>query len=360
MNYTQSFIARAKSFMNDLLLAGGMIKNDKNTSGRTVNYIARNWKKEAETICNELLHKKFKFADVDNALSTIAKSSGRLATISLDNTRTFTVDNAEILADYIAWFCKHVNNIWDDTKIPPATMEQLKKYTIFGKALADAHLFKSTPEPETQQSNVNSKTGNPPKNDYKSRGPQSMNARGLIGTPGQKETLNGGNAYVYVCEFDKKGANFPYLFVDPITKKGDAGNNINHVIAGSANGYTDCRCYFATRAEADAFLAQFVKLYSAQARTTSTGTTVYDYGKYTGLCVKYARNMPGFYKVKTNCGDCYINAKMLNEEIEENLTEAKKEIPADVANKVEQAAKVYKTYDIYDIDVYEEAFNRYL
>ena len=64
--------------------------------------------------------------------------------------------------------------------------------------------------------------------------------------------------------FDKKGKNVPYLFVNPLEGKGDAGNNTNRVIAGSANGYTDCRCYFATRAEADAFLAKFVSKYGAK------------------------------------------------------------------------------------------------
>jgi hypothetical protein len=108
-NYTPGFIAKAKSFMNDLLLAGGVLKDDKNVSGRYINYIDQSCKNEAKIICDELLHKKFNFTAVDNALSTIANLS-RLTTISLDKNRLFAADSAKTLAEYIAWFCKKVNN----------------------------------------------------------------------------------------------------------------------------------------------------------------------------------------------------------------------------------------------------------
>ena len=360
--YTPTFIAHAKSFITDLLSAGGLTKANRANVDTIPNAIKIHGQDEAKTICDELRYKKFNFAAVDTALKALANWK-YLAPASTSGSRYFAAyGDASLLADYLAWFCKQVHFTWDDTTGDPATMQQLKEYSVFGKALAEAHCYKSDPTPAATTTSATAKgtASAQPKNPYKSTGPQSGNARGLIGTPGHKETVNAGGK-LYVCEFDKINRNVPSLFVAPLDAKGDAGNGVNKVMAGSANGYTDCTCYFATAAEADAFLLSFTQQYGATKEVAQDGTITYNYKKYTGLRVRTARNLPGFYKVKTTCGDAYINAKKLNEDAdEENLVEAADEpISTDVAKTVEDAAKNVKSYNIYDIDVYEEAFWRY-
>jgi hypothetical protein len=89
----------------------------------------------------------------------------------------------------------------------------------------------------------------------------------------------------------------------------------------------------------------------------------YSSQKYAGLRVRTARlNQNGYYKMGTDCGECYINAVKLNEGVDEGdeatLTEdAKKEADAE-AEIIKSKEKLPGKYNIMDIDVYSEAFDR--
>jgi len=135
---------------------------------------------------------------------------------------------------------------------------------------------------------------------------------------------------MFDVEYDKKGANVPYLFVNPLERKGDAGNNVNKVLEGSGNGYTDCACYFNTLAEADEFKKKYVELHGLTPRKLPNDEVVYDSGKYQGLHVGKGNLQPnGYFMVDTECGKCYIRANKLNEStevVEEELVEARKSV----------------------------------
>jgi hypothetical protein len=119
---------------------------------------------------------------------------------------------------------------------------------------------------------------------------------------------------MFDVEYEKKGANVPYLFVNPLERKGDAGNNINKVIEGSANAYTDCACYFNTLEDADEFMRKYVALHNLTPRKDKNDKVVYDSGKYVGLHVGKGNLQPnGYFIVETECGQCYIRAGKLNE-----------------------------------------------
>jgi hypothetical protein len=117
-------------------------------------------------------------------------------------------------------------------------------------------------------------TSGQPKNDYKSQGPQSSKARALIGTPGQKEHPTGDSGKIFTLEFDKKGANVPCLFIDPLGSKGADGSVTpasNKVLEGSAKGYTDCAACFNTVARRRRIHAELRQIAQSDAADGSDG-----------------------------------------------------------------------------------------
>ena len=289
-----------------------------------------------------------------------------------------------MLAKYIAAFCSSHGLLWDDinTNRTVQELEQYRTASILGKACFAFRCFlsqqvaaaapaptKTTNTASTGITNVGAANAGTqttgPKNDYKSSGPQSANARDLISKPGQKEYPSGiTDGKLIDLEFDQKGTNVPCLFIDPLGAKG-AFNTTNRVMEGSAKGYTDCAVYFNDFIEADNFLAAYVKKHSLTShKDPVTGLITWDSAKYTGLCAKTVRRNPnGYFKINTDCGPCYINAVKLNEGLQdepladEPLAEAKKDawhLPTE-----DEIKKSGGYYEIQNIDVYDEAFERY-
>jgi hypothetical protein len=358
----------AMGFLNDLFIAGGILdKADSKRADSVSNYIAERTASDAKVVCDEIKFRSFDFFNVDNALRVLSSSGWFWVKAQGATTGKYIKKPAPMLAKYIASFCKSCGIYWDDVNTNRTTNEMDQyRASVFGGALWDFDCFLSQNVSGANQSQTQATSGQP-KNDYKSQGPQSSKARALIGTPGQKEHPTGDSGKIFTLEFDKKGANVPCLFIDPLGSKGADGSVTpasNKVLEGSAKGYTDCAACFNTVADADAFMQNYVKLHNLTQQTDPTdGTVTYSSQKYAGLRVRTARlNQNGYYKMGTDCGECYINAVKLNEGVDEGdeatLTEdAKKEADAE-AEIIKSKEKLPGKYNIMDIDVYSEAFDR--
>lgn len=95
------------------------------------------------------------------------------------------------------------------------------------------------------------------------------------------------------------------------------------MLYGSSNDYTDCTCYFFTPNDANTFLANAYR-YKSQSLTV----------------VRAYPNKNGYFKVKTDCGDCYIVAQRLNEDISTSITP--EEVDKKIVDLRTRAAKVFE------------------
>ena len=101
----------------------------------------------------------------------------------------------------------------------------------------------------------------------------------------------------------------PTVHIKPLKAAGAAGNT-NKVFFGSANGYTDCTCYFDDVKDADAFLQKVITNLPANISNPHV--------------VKTKADSNGYFIVGTEYGDCAIAARNLNEALTEEtkITEA--------------------------------------
>ena len=367
---TSAQLENAKSFINDLFVAGGIVdpndtrqKNPQNWYGS----IVRSGKADAKIVCDEIIGRNFKLFDVDQALNRLS-GYGFPPNLAGNWTR-LTKKSPEVLADYLANFCASLQLYWDDVNTGKTQYEldNYKNNSIFGSALlkfgcylSQVNAAAANPQPATKTRAASAPSGpaGSAKADY-FKGRNSANARGLVGQAGAKVFFN--TSHMYDIEFDKTGSNVIFLYVNTLEKKGDAGGNVNKVLEGSANGWSDAAVYFDNNVDADKFLQAYVSKYSLTVSSTSANGVPMYVGvssKYTNLRVAATRvDKNGYFKVMTDCGECYIKALKLNEDVEEDETLAegrKKKISKDEADKVAEVAKEIKSYDVSNINVYEK------
>lgn len=177
---------------------------------------------------------------------------------------------------------------------------------------------------------------------YISAGPQSSNVSALVGNPGNKVYFSASHVYAIIA--DKTGKNTPSLFVHPVTnntykEKAVLVPGIAQPTAlfkfGSANGYTDCVCYFETHLDAATVCTAVSKVFTNYSNIRVVETTV---------------DKNGYYQVCAGLADgfttkCYVRAKKLNEEVLNDKTDLQ-----------EETAKHSDT--ITDIETYHEWINK--
>jgi len=344
----------AKGFLLDLFYCGGLIDaNDlalgSKVSDRRGGMDAHG--KEAQTICNEIQYRLFDFFEVDKALQAL-DGCKFIADPKLTGHWKYREGSVrqisrtpDKLAAMIADFCADNKIYWDDINTNK-TVNELEQYkqTMFGQApvregcfLSQASSTKASSASTTVRQPRTPKASNQgPMNNYKQSGPQSGNARGLIGQPGAKITASNIRVYAVVGDNTKstKGAS-AYALVNPLEAKGKSANdaNVNRVFVNSSHGYTDCVCYFETPQEADAFLQ-----------------------KCQGICPSFVANLRvakksadrnGYFRVETDFGPALILAQKLNELMEQKAEE--------VAAKKASEPK----YQITDIEAFDEALRKY-
>ena len=244
------------AWLNDVFFWGELTKDSKRPSSMTVNYYLMYGRRQdsagkaaAKNICDLIKFRSVdyqKFMATDEALITL---SDRAFIPNLHSTYAYdrqVSKHPNMLAKYIANFCAENKLYFDTSNNTSYEMDAITKTTI-GAALWDYMCFTSQ-EPairtsRTTGSGSSGVPGQPPQNNYKQSGPQSGNVRALIGQPNQK-VLIGGLWSFRIEGTNANSAKVPAtVHVKPLSKKGDA-NGVNKIFIGSANGYTDCACYW--------------------------------------------------------------------------------------------------------------------
>ena len=287
---------------------------------------------QAKIICDELLVHKFEFAKVDAALTDVAeqlddkfkqlsylyyniqKQPGFAAAMAslggLDAMRRLLSRKFDapqrILAEGLAKLCREQDIFWDDSRRSTYEMDEFTQHTVFGKALHDYYCFASQQDDADAILQNKGKprsgkaAGTPPANNFKATGPQSGNARGALGQPGQKFQLYSPIYCIEATNANTK-ASAVTAFIRPLDPIGSGANNANKVFVGTANGYGYCTCYFQDRQHADAFMGRInaspstVKSFQLQVRKKSAKSN-------------------GYFQIFTEFGDVYVSAAKLNED----------------------------------------------
>ena len=122
----------------------------------------------------------------------------------------------------------------------------------------------------------------------------------------------------YVQEKDYYGAYIRPVEADPRIQQKYVVNGTNRVIVGPSKGFGFCLCWFDSNEKADEFMVKIKQ----------SGINL---GKAVDLKVGKAKhaNPNGYFRVGTQCGECYISAEKLNEDLQEEVqpvNEATKEI----------------------------------
>lgn len=301
----------AKILMHDITVASGI--NSNNLRPTTPYSLTRTeYITAAQTICDELT--KRDFADIDNAIVMI--SNFRFIP-NYDGLGSYKSIKPAAIAKCIVYMAELLQLYWDDTIRTPFEVDEFKK-TLLGKAVYKyGRYISAIPAKKSRSTSGSAATktpGQPPKNSYKSSGPQSGNARdlrdpdGSAGTPGVKVTANG--PLIYKIIGDKIGQSTPNAFIKPLNPNGAAGST-NKVFIGSGKGYGECTCFFDDPNDAKNFLDAIIKSNRVPSNVANL------------RIVKSKADSNGYFLVGTEFGVCAIVASKLNEELvptEDELT----------------------------------------
>jgi hypothetical protein len=304
--------AAAKVFMHNVTVAGGI--NTKNLNSSSWPMTDSHFVTSAQEICTELVNRDF--ADIDNALKSVAQFRFHPNYTGSGKYKSFT---PEAVAKAVVYLAERVGLYWDDTIRTPYEIDEFKK-TLLGDAVYRYGRYISAIKDKTTRARATAAstgtsgaTASSSQSGYKQSGPQSGNARGLMGNPGEKVYADG--PISYRIEGDKLQSNTPRVFIKPLTASGAVGNT-NKVYISSGNGYTDCTCFFDDPTDAQNFLNKILpdvqKL--IQEKRAIAGIT--------NLHVAKVKSDPnGYFLVTTEYGPCAVSAKTLNEAITEALEE---------------------------------------
>lgn len=324
----------AKNFIHDLLVAAGQIKPCKvyiDDRGNSYSAPAKNYFDAAAAtgIVNELINRSC--SNINPEIDKIFYQGFYMFKPASGRYRArwsyTTVKTKQILASYLVHYALSEGLYWDDTIKSVYELELFEK-TYLGAAVKEMGAYLSNQAPvktkktTTKAAGTGSSKGGAPQNDYKSSGPQSGNVRDLKSS-GKVLASATGNWIFKIEGTNAKSAKVtPTAHIKPLKAAGAAGNT-NKVFFGSANGYTDCTCYFDDIKNADAFLQKV----SANLPANISNPHV----------VKTKADANGYFIVGTEYGDCAIAARKLNE----NFTES-----------TEQTEESYKPHDL-DTYIYD-------
>jgi len=331
---TDAQIPTAKAWLHDVFVWGHMISNPrrdipprdywymyggKNPAKRRV----QGDQEACELICKVIQYRQAetKFIKAaDKALEILAQCQFNPELHSTDIWK-HTSKSADMLAKYIAWYCTESHPTkkfyWSTDNTSSYELESIKNETILGKALWDAEAFTcqvpgSAKTSSSNTSNTSTSAGNPPKSNFKSRGPLSGVAVDLIGQPNQKISLSG-KLYCIVGK-DANGKTLDdCVFVRPveadqkIQQKYMVGNT-NKVLFGAAKGYGFCPCFFTSLDDAKNFYSKIN--FNNFKLNQKVDTITIEYKK---------AQANGYFQVGTEFGPVYISAEKLNESLQEDV-----------------------------------------
>ncbi len=256
---------------------------------------------------------------------------------ALDASRSWSTvtKKASMLAKYLAWFCAEYKFYWDDSAASTYEMAEINN-TIMGKTLKSFGGFASQHAPKAAKTSTASSgtptatprmPGQPPQNNFKSRGALSGVAVDLKSIPGQKEHLS--TPIYCVNGVDSNGtvledtAYIRPVEADPKSQAKYTINNTNKVLFGKAKGYGYCQVYFSSKQAADDFCMQLI----ASNPGVNPNVTLIK------VCQLKSALANGYFMIGTEFGTVYISASKLNESIQEAIQESTKDVKPGMSNK---------------------------
>ena len=302
---TQAGKEWAMSWFHELAVAGGYAASK---TGRTSSFDSV--APVATAVCVELTERNF--ANIDAELQ---KLSYYRFPMSLSTTKT-VYKKSEDLAKALVFAASRLGLYWDDTIHTPYEIDAFKltklgamvyKYGLLVSMVKPARAKKST---SSAPASAGSQAATQPQNTYKQSGGHKGEIRDHIGLNGSFEKVYANSPLIYKIEGESTTSktNIPTVFIKPITKGAEV-NGTNKVYFGSGNGYTDCTCFFDEQDDADNFLAAIIR--SGKVPVNISNLKV----------VKKYADKNGYFIVGTEFGQCAIQAKKLNEALEEDIAE---------------------------------------
>jgi hypothetical protein len=320
-------MGRARSLLLDLLIRTHLVPNSRSEtyanprSGYSLltPYFDKMASTLSRTIITSLLSRSFKFAEVDEAISSLTSRNFMFGDTPASTDCRWAAKNDKLIARYLAWTCAENKIYWNDLAYTEAERASMREKSIFAAALYEAECFVSQPsaKPKVARSKSAGKTGaagTGPKSDYKTAGPQSAFVAGLIGKPGEKVSVS--SSIIYCIVGDKAGTITPKAFIHPVENPGvgerakvnEAGLPI--VKFGAGNGYTDLAIFSENAEDMERIYAALVK----------DGKAI---SKYSGVHVAKTRNdSSGYFKVNTEFGPVLVKPTKLNEKLFTETLEA--------------------------------------
>jgi hypothetical protein len=309
--------AAAKAWMHDVLVLGGTLTQSQRKANDVYFKAYRNVPAtEAGNICAELVNRNF--ADIDKDLSRITDFKFYPSLTQDSNLKLFSATEA---AKAIVYAAECLGLYWDDTIRTPYEISAFQK-TLLGDAVYKyGRYISNIKDPKVNAKKAASATatsavtgqGKTTKASNPYQGPQSANARCLLGVDGkliqagqsgQKVFMETDEA-ICICGTKANVNSKLYAKIRPLEASGAAGNT-NKVFLDASHGYGYCTCYFESMAEATSFYDKLVA-----SDIVPKDIVTLELAKTT----KVDKN--GYFLADTEFGFCAIRAKMLNEEVDE-------------------------------------------
>lgn len=302
---TQAGKEWAMSWFHEIAVAGGYATSK---TGRTSVYDSA--APVATAVLVELTERNF--ANIDAELQKLSYCRFPMSLSAPKN----IYKKSEDLAKALVFAASKLGLYWDDTIHTPYEIDAFKKTKLGAMVYKYGQLVSMAKPPRAKKSTSNAtasaggQTAAQPQNTYKQSGGHKDEIRDHIGLNGSFEKVYANGTLIYKIEGESTTSktNIPTVFIKPITKGAEV-NGTNKVYFGSGNGYTDCTCFFDELADADAFLAAIVSSNKVPVNISNLK-----------VVKKYA-DKNGYFIVGTEFGPCAIQAKKLNEALEEDITE---------------------------------------
>ena len=342
----QDKITEAKAWLHDVFIWGGLASTPKRAvSMDKYRYMygtsadnfrndpkdpsSKKYRDAAKTVCACIKNRQVetqRFLAFDKAIELLSQCHFLPDLTAL---RGNVKESAETLCKFIAWFCNENNLVYDNKNTSVEEMKQIKN-TLIGKTLWDNFLYAKDAIPElntnkgssstsstssstssSSATTASSDTGTPQATTVKQGGAAGHtlyrnNARGILTTGKLTNISNTGAVYWIKGEWTTPRSTDPKLHVKP-----QWAHTPLYVDYGSGQGYNDCILYFASEGAARNFLGL------ADAHKPNSVKRL-----YIRTC---SEDKNGYVEVETEFGNAYIKASKLHEDIEEDLTEDKKE-----------------------------------
>lgn len=325
----------ARAWLNDFLVMTGFKTADKDKRAgfteQPYEYMQNsdpsdrfyaNRKNAGVKILNEL--RKHENADLDAALDQLSRLPFG---DRLDNHYNVIYAAPKALAGFIAWFCVNAKIYWDDLAIFGKGEEFFEK-TMLGQAIKAfgattsqrgvptsnedwpivTKIYIADKRAAGEKGTHKYRQGQPPKDSYKSSGPQSGNARGLIGNPGEKIFLSDDDSLYCISANHKFAYKNPQLaFIRPLKPEGaTADGKSNKVYFGSCNGYRECPIFILGAQNAIDMLTKMRD--TGLVKPELDAVVIYELSK---------KAQGGYFKLSTEFGiDVLIKASKFNERLE--------------------------------------------